>query len=196
MNKVEFAKSTNSYITDYIKFADVKAGVLLTVSGLLAGGLGKLSLSIFELLKNRDNYWYLAIAIIIMLWVGVSLLCTLWMSLKALKPDTRRDEASLHSFLHIAECYKENYTQSFMELSCDEIVSHFCSHNLTLSHIANAKYNDLRYAVSWLRSSIIAVFILGGFYVFLSFLNDVQGQAQCYHDVKRSSIITSKKVVP
>ena len=196
MNKVEFAKSTNSYITDYIKFADVKASVLLTVSGLLAGGLGKLSLGIFELLKNRDNCWCLVIAIIIILSVGICLFGTLWMSLKALKPDTKRGEPSLHSFPDIAERYKNNYTLSFMELSCDEIVSHFCSHNLTLSRIANAKYNDIRYAVSWLRLSIIAVFILGGFYIFLSFSNDIQGQAQCYHDVKRSSIITSKKVVP
>ena len=167
MNKIELAKSTNSYITDYIKFADVKASVLLTLSGLLAGGLGKLSLSLFGALKDQDNCWYWGIAIVIMLWDGLSLLYTLLMSLKALKPDIKRGEASLHSFPDIAEYY-ENYTQSFMELSCDEIVSHFCAHNLTLSRIANAKYKALQCAVSWLCSAIIAAFILCVFYVLLS----------------------------
>ena len=160
MNKVEFAASTNSYITDYIKFADVKAGVLLTVSGLLAGGLGKLSLSIFELLKDQDNCWYLVVAIVI-IGVGVSLLCTLWMSLRALKPDIKNAEDSLHSFPDIAKCSCKDYTQSSLGLSCDEIVSHFCAHNWTLSRIANAKFKALQCAISWLRSAIIAAFILG-----------------------------------
>jgi len=159
MNKVEFAKSTNSYITDYIKFADVKASVLLTVSGLLAGGLGKLSLSLFGLLKGRDNFWCLAvIAIVIMLWVSVSFLGALWMFDKA---------DSLHSFPDIAKRSCEDYTQASLGLSSEEMVSNFCAHNWTLSHIANAKFKALQCAIYWLYSSIIAAFALGILYILL-----------------------------
>ncbi len=167
MNKVEFAKSTNSYITDYIKFADVKASVLLTVSGLLAGGLGKLSLSLFGLLKGRDNFWCLAvIAIVIMLWVSVSFLGALWMSFKALKPSFDKAD-SLHSFPDIAKRSCEDYTQASLGLSSEGMISNFCAHNWTLSHIANAKFKALQCAIYWLYSSISAAFALGILYILL-----------------------------
>lgn len=194
MDKVEFAANTNSYITDYIKFADVKAGVLLTVSGLLTGGLGKLSLSLFDLLKSQDNCWYSVIAIVTMLCVGLGLFGTLWMSFKTLNPSLSEAENSLHSFPDIAERSCEDYTRSSLELSYDEIVSHFCTHNWTLSYIANTKFKSLQCAISWLRLAIIAAFIWGVLYVFLSLT--VKESAKCHHDVKTYSRTTVSAIYP
>ncbi len=170
MDKIEFAANTNSYITDYIKFADIKAGTLLTLSSVLAAGLGRFSLSIFDALKARDSCccWVIAIAIVIVLWVAVSLLGTLWKSLSALRPNLPTAKDSLHSFPDIAARSCENYTQSSKKLNSeDEIVSHFCAHNWTLSHIADVKFKKLQSAVPFLGSAILAAFFLAGFYFFI-----------------------------
>lgn len=167
MNKDEFATSTNSYVTDYIKFADVKASVLLTASGLLAGGVGRLSLSLSDVLKCRDAFWFWFVAIAIIVF-GVTLIGALWMSLKALSPDTKKAEGSLHSFPDIASRSCEDYIQSSQRLNENKIASHFYRHNWTLSCIANNKFKALQCAVCWLRYAIIIAFFLGVLYVLLS----------------------------
>ena len=192
MNKSEFVASTNSYITDYIKFADVKAGALLTLSSLLAAGIGRLSFGLFDSLEGRDSCWCWAITVVT-IWVGVSLLGTLWMSLRALSPNLQKAKDSLRSFPDIAGCKCEDYTQSSLKLNSEEeIVSHFCAHNWTLSRIADAKFKALQCAVSWLRSAIIAAFTFALLYGFLSLTANAKGETKCAHDVKTSPRITDR----
>lgn len=176
MDKSEFVASTNSYITDYIKFADVKAGALLTLSSLLAAGIGRLSFSLFDALKGRDSCWCWVVTIVVTIWFGVSLLGTLWMSLRALSPNLQKAKGSLRSFPDIAGRSCERYIQSSLELNSEEqIVSHFCAHNWMLSRIADAKFKALQYAVSWLRSAIIAAFTFALLYGFFSLTANAKG---------------------
>ena len=167
MDKVEFVASTNSDILDSIKFADVKAGALLTLSSLIAAGLGRFSDSLFDVLKDQDSCWYW-FTIIVIIFVGVSLLVTLCKTLSALRPNLNKAENSLRSFPDIAARSCEDYIQSSKKLNSEEkIVSDFCAHNWTLSRIANAKFQALQRAFSWLRAAIVAVFFLFGLYFIL-----------------------------
>lgn len=167
MDKIKFVASTNSYITDYIKFADLKAGALLTLSSLIAAGLGKFSDSLFDVLKGRDSCWYW-FTVIVIIFVGVSLLVTLWRTLSALHPNLKKAKDSLHSFPDIAARSCEDYTQSAKKLdSGEKIVSHFCAHNWTLSRIANAKFQALQRAFFWLRLAIVGAFFLFSLYFYL-----------------------------
>lgn len=202
MDKTEFAANTNSYITDYIKLADVKAGALLTLSSLLAAGVGRLTISLFDALEGHNACWYYC-AFIVILGFVVSLAGTLWKSLQALNPNVEKTEAdSLHSFPDIAERSYEDYIQASQELSCKAIASHFCTHNWTLSRIANAKFKALQRAICWLRLTIATALILVILYCLLALTANLkgetkclQGETKCLRDDKKLSIITSNKVV-
>lgn len=167
MDRNEFATNTNSNITDYIKFADVKASIFLTVSGLLAGGVGRLSLSLLDALKSRDSLWLCLVAIAIAAF-GVAILGTLLMSLKALNPDIQKTQDSLYSFPDIASMSCKDYIKSSEKLDENEIASHFYIHNWTLSCIANNKFKALQCAVCWLRYAVIVALVLGVLFILLS----------------------------
>lgn len=174
MDKTEFAANTNSYITDYIKLADVKAGALLTLSSLLTAGIGRLTISLFDALKGRDACWSYCAFIVIIGFV-VSLAGTLWKSLQALKPNVEKSKDSLHSFPDIAGRSYEDYIQASQELSWKKIASHFCNHNWTLSHIANAKFKAIQCAIFWLRFTIVTALILALLYCLLALTANLKG---------------------
>lgn len=167
LDKNEFATRFNSYVTDYIKFADVKASILLTANGLLAGGVIRFFPAPPDALKCQPFAWwvflFLAFAFI------VTLICSIWMSIEALNPNIDKTEKkSLHSFPDVAELSYCKYIKSSEKLKKDKITSHFYIHNWTLSCIANNKFKSLKQSVSWLKWAIILAVILWGYLSFFS----------------------------
>ena len=151
----EFASRTNAYLLDYIKFADAKAGAILTFAGVVGGGIASTAAKTLADARTVAAGIELGAAVVIgavlVLAIGVAMFC-----LRALAPNTP-GAASLTSFPDIARMPLDQYVGSVAGLTTDEAAAReYANHNWTLSRVAQSKFDAIKAATRWLRWMIFA----------------------------------------
>jgi hypothetical protein len=167
--RAEFASKTNTYVLDYIKFADTKAGAILTFAGLVGGGIASTAPKTLADAKSIEpvlawcSIGVLAAALV--LAIGVGVYC-----LRALLPRTPT-AASLASFPDIAGMALDEYLARVAGLDrTDATAIEYCKHNWTLSKVASAKFKAIGTATRFLRWMLLAGAVYGAIAVVIAHL--------------------------
>ncbi len=156
----EFASKTNAYLLDYIKFADVKAGAILTFAGLVGGGIASTApktLAASTALAPAIGFSAAAVvALTLVFALGVAICC-----LRAFSPRTPK-AASLASFADIAGMKLEEYAAGVAALTTGEATAvEYCKHNWTLSHVAQSKFNAISAATAFVNLMVLTGALYG-----------------------------------
>ena len=157
-NLERLMQSVNNYITDYIKFADAKAGSILTLVGLIGAVAGAAAPTALDAMKQTNT-------ILFAVGIGAGALtvaCTcvvIFFTIDALSPRTT-SSLSLVSFPDIAKLDGEGYANSVAALSTAQMQRHYAVHNVNLAKIASAKFDDIRVALKWARVAVLAAYVM------------------------------------
>jgi Pycsar effector protein len=165
VNRSEFAADTRSYITDYIKFGDTKAGAVLTLALAVAGAVS----TVFEKIIISVHGVSSCVVVLAVLSggaVAVGTLVVVWFCVTALSPRVTPAGESLASFPDIA-ANPDAFLEQSKGLTDDEIPRHLEVHVAALAGVANAKFAAIRTAVAWLRVQIIGACLLFVLYVLI-----------------------------
>lgn len=140
----EYHKFNSAYISDYIKFADTKAGIALSLNLLLLGFLGKIAKEIgSQNLSISDVGIYLGI-IFLVISAGLFILKILWP-----RYTTSTDEYL--SWGGIATFSNSNdYIQRLHSKELEEFLEDLAKQNYELSKVAKSKYFFLKCAFIFL----------------------------------------------
>ncbi len=154
MDRVAYARTTNGYVTDYVKFGDTKAGALLGLVGVLVGGLVGSAPAVFAAGARVGKCLESASGAVLSAAVLAATVCA-WHCVAALSPNVRT-AASLNSFPDIAALPESEYIKRVNALADDaSLADEYSRHNWTLSKIAQDKFGHIRQAVVALRVAII-----------------------------------------
>lgn len=153
---LEFAKFVNTHTNDYIRLADQKAAILITL----------LSANVLVLVQHAGMYireghtaWRLGLVIVACLYAVSSLA----VAVNIIRPRLFRNAAHGHVFWEdITAVDKVAYARSLRTLSADDMLQELGQHNHNLSRTAMRKFRWLRYAFAMALTSIVlsAVVIL------------------------------------
>jgi hypothetical protein len=150
----DLAAKTNSYLTEYIKFADLKAGSILAIVTALGAAT---ALTATKALTSAS------MIPLCLLWTvgGVLVIAatgTVWHTVNALSPRTATAAESLHSFPDIAQLELASYSDRVKALNDSTVVDQYLKHNHALARIATSKFTHIAAALSCLRVATIALF--------------------------------------
>lgn len=163
MDRTEFAARNRDYVTDYIKFADAKAGAILTLGLAVSGLLGSLADKLATILTGAALP-IKALTVVGGIVVVASTAMVVHNIVLALSPRTSGAAKSLASFPDIA-ADKAWYLEQCQQLAHETISTHFERHVAHLSSIATEKFDSIRRAVFWLQIQILGAYALVIFYV-------------------------------
>lgn len=153
------ARDVGLQITDYIKFADAKAGLILTLVGALGAVAGYTAPSTFGVAKQAGD----AAALVFLGAQGttaVSVALVLYFTFEAVYPRSDPAHAPLVSFPDIAAIKKpEDYAGMFARATLDEVLRDCALHNATLARVAMAKFMGLSRAMWWARIAIFSSYL-------------------------------------
>lgn len=150
----EYAKFINQNTTDYIRMADSKAAILIT---LLSANLLVLVQRTAETVSQLHNKGAAAGMIIGCLYATVSLA----VAINTIRPRLFRNAASGHIFWEdIAAQDKTTYAHGLQHLRVGEIYRELAEHNHNLAKSALRKYRWLRAGFLMALSSIVLSAIL------------------------------------
>jgi hypothetical protein len=142
--RLEFASATTEYITDYIKFADAKAGATIGFVTLALGGTGVL----FEKSLSDLRVGMAILMSIALLIIFISSLVAIFYSIDALRPRSPTTTfKSIASFPDIAAMTEVEFLSAFAGQSTEGMVEARCYHNSILAKLAVAKYRSVSNAV-------------------------------------------------
>lgn len=170
MEKSEYCEKINSYITDYIKFGDAKAGSILAFTSAIGGSL----------ISQVDKYYVKAHTIsacfssmLLLSFILCLFFCLLvaWHCLRSLSPRTSTAE-SLNSFPDIVKRTAGEYVKDIESVTTEESIAiQYSKHNWTLAHIASKKFSAISTAISFLRLVLITMTI----FVLLAVIINIAG---------------------
>jgi hypothetical protein len=163
MDRSEFAARNRDYVSDYIKFADAKAGAILAIGLAVSGLLGSLTDKIANLMTDASRPTMI-VAVLVALVVVASTAMLVHNIVVALSPRTTASAKSLASFPDIA-ADPNWYLEQCQALVADNIAVHFEQHVAQLASIASVKFTHIRNAVFWLQCQILCAYALVVFYV-------------------------------
>lgn len=163
MDRTDFAARTRDYVTDYIKFADAKAGAVLAVGLAVSGLLGSLTDRIAAVLGGVSRP-VAVIAAVVALLVVASTAMVVHHIVEALSPSITSAKKSLASFPDIA-ADQSWYLERCAQLTDRDIASELEQHVSHLSAIACSKFTHIAKAVWWLRIQILGAYTLVVFFV-------------------------------
>ncbi len=145
MSPLEFASNTNDYITDYIKFADAKAGAVLTFITAIGAVVAATTDKVLLAARTASSLAF-AVACVIASTILVSSLLSLWSAAVAISPRIPSAHKSLHSFVDLSKMSLTDAIQQISALSASDVAEEFIKHNVVLSGIArrNSKQLPLR----------------------------------------------------
>lgn len=160
MASVELLQTELSRTSDWIQFAEKKAGFLSAYYVGIIGILISQRDTIFSLEKYGINYrcmYYVLIIIFITLLVG-GLVCLI----KAIFPQLNNihSDKSLFYFGHIAKQSKNNYIKEIIELPEEQIKSQLAEQIYTNSAIATKKMEYVKLTTKLLVASATIFIIL------------------------------------
>jgi hypothetical protein len=159
----EFIRDTRAYVSEYIKFADEKAGAVITFVTVLGASVGFAANDFLAGLKASSVVWYV-VGVIVGATVLLCAIMTPVHALAALAPNTNSDVMSLAAFPVIANLPPDEYIAKVIALSPDDVVTHYAAHNVILSGIATSKFSAIAAAMSWLRALLFGVFVMLAIY--------------------------------
>lgn len=138
MMAFEFAKFANQHSTDYIRMADYKAAILVT---LLSGNLLVLVQRGGAFIGQGYTGWRLALVVAACVYAVV----TLAVAINTLRPRVFRNAAHGHLFWEDIQAHdKATYGKSLEHLSIETMMYELGEHNHNLSRSAVRKYRWLR----------------------------------------------------
>lgn len=171
IEKHQYAYQVNTYITDYIKFGDAKAGSVLAFISLVIGGMAPFLSKVIDDL-NINNSFFLKITItIFLLFYAGSLALVIWHSLRALSPCFYKTEETLNSFPHISEFVTDStYVKKFEQMSTSDIEVHYSRHNWALAKTASQKFTEITKSLFYLKVSLALTAVPIIFYIVIKIL--------------------------
>lgn len=171
MDKNEYAKSVNSYVSEYVKFGDAKAGSVLGFIIALFGVMISLFSKVLPPLILSDTCHVIFFAIFVAIYVFF-VVKTIIHSLNALSPKFNFASKSLNSFPDIAtfDTGKE-YSDEVTNLSENDFYVQFSKHNWILSKIAVAKFGEISKAIYNLK---VSLFLSVGFSILYLCLSNIK----------------------
>lgn len=140
MMTLEFAKFANSHTTEYIRLADAKAGILIT---LLSANLLVLIQRGGEYIAEGHTAWRLALVLCASLYA----LASLAVAVNIIRPRLFRNASSGHLFWEdVASQDKERYASTLPALTTETMFRQLGEHHHNLARAALRKYRWLRVA--------------------------------------------------
>jgi len=163
--QAKYAKEVNAYTNDYIRFADVKAGAVLTLTVAVAGALGNAIHSIVAAANNHSAVkGVLAVSCVL---AAFATAVSIVFSTFCLIPRVT-SLPSLNSFPDIANLEPDAYAAKVAALTETEIANNLSIHNVTLARIALKKFDAITIAVRALFVLLFSGFVVVLLYVFAS----------------------------
>ncbi|WP_437306119.1 Pycsar system effector family protein [Sorangium sp. So ce388] len=163
----DFPSKTNAYLTEYIKFADAKAGAILVFITLVGAVVSATSERMLSAVRTA-GWGAFALGAIAAVAILVSVTMALWHTAVALSPRTSNANKSLHSFPDIVKMQLEDYLSSVLVLTPESIANNYSIHNYALAKIAMAKYECIGRAMRALRVALLAAFAVALLFVVAS----------------------------
>ena len=152
------ARDVGLQITDYIKFADAKAGLILALVGALGAVVGYTAPS--ALAAAREAGSFAAIVVVgAQVVTAASVALVVYFTFEAVYPRSNSAHAPLVSFPDIAAMKPGDYADKFARASLDEVLRDCALHNATLARIAMAKFKALSRAMWWARVAIFGAYV-------------------------------------
>lgn len=156
MNKGDFAKHHNSYLNDYIKFADAKALAIITINGLIIRIL-------FNYLSNNlveTKYFFTLISCIL-------LLVAIFFAVLVVYPRTSaKNSKGIIFWDNVSSIDKGEYVREVMNIKEEDLLERVIEQNYFLSRTATMKYKVLRKGFLFSGVGYIGLIIAGLFWVF------------------------------
>lgn len=135
----EFVWRTHSYINDYVRLGDGKAGALFAVFGALTGVI----MVTFWADSEEALSWWRALVFALALALNSVVLI---LSIDVVRPRTNRSLSGLVFWEHIGDRSLEEYRETLRTLDQEGLFDAITAHVLEISAIANAKYARLKQA--------------------------------------------------
>lgn len=136
---VSYLWNVHTYINEYIRFSDTKAGVIIVFSSALIGSLyaAKLHVAFVSAAMNAWNTgaWVSASAFLLL---ALSVVFSAWSIVPRLWNDQPRGFIFWQSILAHGDA--QSYRCSFQGASSFELVEHLSGHIFTLSRVCDSKY--------------------------------------------------------
>jgi hypothetical protein len=146
----EFAKFVNVHTTDYIRMADAKAAILVT---LLSANLLVLVQKAGQYISEGHVAWRLALVLVAVVYATISLS----VAIHVIRPRTFQNAKKGHLFWEdITAQDKMIYASSFQQMNVAEICRELGEHNHNLANSAIRKFK-------WLRIGFVMATISVGF---------------------------------
>ncbi|KGP89950.1 hypothetical protein N780_07645 [Pontibacillus chungwhensis BH030062] len=136
MDKVDFAKHHNTYISDYIKFADAKSLAIVTINGLI----------IRVLFTNIGNISLMPVYISTLISCGLLILGVIFAARVILPRTSNKNEKGLIFWGNVSSWEKDAYVNEVIEIHEKNLLQKLIEQNYFLAKTATSKYNVLRQA--------------------------------------------------
>lgn len=159
MDADEFGENTRVYITDYIKFADAKAGGLLTLVAAILGVLGGVAGKVIATIHSGPA----PLAVVAFVSAGAIMLSgflSIWRALEALNPRTGAARASLASFPDIASDGPDNYLKKVGAIAAGGWAGEYALGNAALARVASEKFKAIKKTIWWTRVLLFSTLIV------------------------------------
>lgn len=144
----EYMRFLNQHTTDYIRMADAKAAILVTLLSANLLVLVQRAADAIARLHNPGTVFMIVLAIIYCL-------SSLAVAINVIRPRLYRNSTHGHIFWEdIAATGKQAYAGSFPALTCAEIVRELGEHNHNMASSAHRKFRWLRMGFYLALSSI------------------------------------------
>jgi energy-converting hydrogenase Eha subunit A len=134
----DFTWQTHSYINDYIRLGDAKAGALFAVFGVLVGIL----VTQWADSGDHESWWRVALFMSSMLLALIIMLC----SLDVVRPRRRASRPGIIFWEDIVALKAADYARKISEASPEALVEEAALHTYDIARIAKIKFSRLRLA--------------------------------------------------
>lgn len=146
MMTFEFAKFVNVHTTEYIRMADAKAAILVT---LLSANLLVLVQKVGQYIAEGHVAWRLSLVLVAVAFATISLA----VAVNIIRPRLFQNAKAGHLFWEdISAQDKVRYANSFQQMNIAEICRELGEHNHNLASSAIRKYR-------WLRASFVMTLV-------------------------------------
>lgn len=156
VDKGDFAKHHNSYLNDYIKFADAKAVAIITINGLIIRVL-------FDYLTNNllaTKYFFTLVSCIL-------LLIAIFFAVLVVYPRTSaKNSKGLIFWENVSAMNKKEYLTEVMQIKEEDLLEKVIEQNYFLSKTATLKYKVLKKGFLFSSFGYVGLIIAGLFWIF------------------------------